>query len=106
MKKLEEWFMTKNGKSSGTSGSAPPPPPPGPPSAPPAPAAAERPGSANNPNGWRTKSGRQSLLSDLSKTPELKKVVAPEQKLILPEAIGSEEKSRYTQKDTSDSDSD
>lgn len=54
----------------------------------------QRPTSAN-PN---TKSGRQSLLNDISGPRALKKVVAPEQRLIMPEAIGSEVDSRYAQK--------
>jgi hypothetical protein len=35
------------------------------------------------------------LLNELSAEKSLKKVVAPQQKLILPEAIGSEEGSKY-----------
>ena len=54
---------------------------------------------SGNPN---TKSGRKALLSDLSSTPQLKKVVAPEQKLILPEAIGSEEGNRFAKKVSAD----
>ena len=45
-----------------------------------------------------SKSARKNLLQDIGSTPQLKKVIAPEQKLILPEAIGSEEGNRFARK--------
>ena len=49
-----------------------------------------------------SKSARKNLLNELSAEKSLKKVVAPQQKLILPEAIGSEEGSKYAVNRTSE----
>ncbi|CBY32981.1 unnamed protein product [Oikopleura dioica] len=86
MARLEEYFKAKGGVG-GPSTSAPGPPPP------PAPAPSSmRPPSASA----HSKSARKNLLNELSAEKSLKKVVAPQQRLILPEAIGSEEGSKYS----------
>lgn len=45
-----------------------------------------------------SKTARNNLLGDISTDRQLRKVIAPEQKLVIPEAIGTEEKNRFARK--------
>jgi hypothetical protein len=48
-----------------------------------------------------SKTARKNLLNDIGiENRNLRKVIAPEQKLILPEAIGTETETRYAQRDS------